>query len=234
TASITHELRTPLTVIQAASDNLNSNLISKERIPTYGKLIKQQTERLNNMIENLLVFSKIENNKAYKLNPSNINLANMIEQIELQFKSIANEKNIQIKWTKTNLNKNILLDKTIYELILSNLINNSIFHAYNGQKGEVRVTIHYSDQKKSINTIIEDDGRGIPVKEQKYIWKSYYRGKKSINEQERGSGLGLFIVNRNVSILGGKVNLSSPYKRLNGKINNGCKFEFYIPCKEIK
>ena len=234
TASITHELRTPLTVIQSASDNLSSNLVKPERISSYGTLIKQQSNRLNSMIENLLVFSKIENNKAYQINLSELNLIQYLIEMEKHFQSIAKEKNISIKWTKINTNKEVLLDRTVYELILSNLINNSIFHAYNNTVGEIRISVHFSDQKKMLITTIEDDGRGIPTKEQKYIYNSYYRGEKSISTQERGSGLGLFIVKKNVSILGGKIILHSPYKRLDGKIKNGCKFEVYIPCKEKK
>ncbi len=234
TASITHELRTPLTVIQSASDNLSSNLIKPERISSYGTLIKQQSNRLNSMIENLLVFSKIENNKAYKVNLTQVNLNSFLLEIEKHFKQIAKEKNITIKWTKININKEVLLDRSSYELIISNLINNSIFHAYNNIIGEIRITIQFSNQKNHLITSIEDDGRGIPYKEQKYIYDSYYRGEKSISTQERGSGLGLFIVKKNISILGGKIILKSPYKRLDGKIKNGCRFDFYIPCKETK
>lgn len=234
TASITHELRTPLTVIQSASDNLRSNLVKPERIPAYGTLINQQSNRLNTMIENLLVFSKIENNKAYQINETEVILNDFLNEIEKHFVSISKEKNIIIKWTKLNINKEVLLDRSIYELILSNLVNNSIFHAYNNNSGEIRISIQYSDQKKSLIATIEDDGRGIPTKEQKYIYNSYYRGEKSITTQERGSGLGLFIVKKNVSMLGGKIKLESPYRRLDGQLKNGCKFEFIVPCKEIK
>jgi signal transduction histidine kinase len=233
TASITHELRTPLTVIQSASDNLSENLIPTQKIPSYGKLIKQQSIRLNSMIENLLVFSKIENNKAYKKNENLINLKQYIDKLQSQENALAKEKNIPISWANINLEREVYLDINLFELVLSNLISNSLFHAYNNiAKGEIRVFIQYSDQNETLNCSIEDDGIGIPTKEQKYIFNSYYRGENSKNSQERGSGLGLFIVKRNVSILGGKITLVSPYKRINGKIKNGCKFEIVIPCKE--
>ncbi len=233
-ASITHELRTPLTVIQSASDNLSANLIKQERVSSYGKLIKQQSSRLNTMIENLLVYSKLENNKGYIVNQTPTNLNNLINTINTHFIQIAKEKDIKISWTKMNLDHTVIIDRNLLELIINNLINNSIHHAYNNTKGEIRIFIQYSNQKNILNCSVEDDGVGINKKEKSKVWNSYYRGKDSVLSQQRGSGLGLFIVKRNISILGGKISLTSPYKRLDGSIKNGVKFDFYINCKEKK
>jgi len=231
TASITHELRTPLTVIRSASDNLCENLVKKEKIPSYGQLIKQQAIRLNSMIENLLAYSKIEGNKFYKKNENKVNLKEFFETLKIQNLALSKEKDITINWIFKNLENTVYLDKDLLELVISNLISNSIFHAYNEYKGEIRIFAQFSKQKKELFCTIEDDGIGISIKEQKYIYNSYYRGEKSKKYQERGTGLGLFIVKRNVSILGGKIKLQSPYKRLNGKIKPGCHFELIIPCR---
>ncbi|NCD06935.1 MAG: HAMP domain-containing histidine kinase [Spirochaetia bacterium] len=231
TASITHELRTPLTVIRSASDNLCENLVKKEKIPSYGQLIKQQAIRLNSMIENLLAYSKIEGNKFYKKNENKVNLKEFFETLKIQNIALSKEKDITINWIFKNLENIVYLDKDLLELVISNLISNSIFHAYNEYKGEIRIFAQFSKQKKELFCTIEDDGIGISIKEQKYIYNSYYRGEKSKEYQERGTGLGLFIVKRNVSILGGKIKLQSPYKRLNGKIKPGCHFELIIPCR---
>ncbi len=234
TASITHELRTPLTVIRSASDNLCENLVKKEKIPSYGQLIKQQAIRLNSMIENLLAYSKIEGNKFYKKNENKVNLKEFFETLKIQNIALSKEKDITINWIFKNLENIVYLDKDLLELVISNLISNSIFHAYNEYKGEIRIFAQFSEQKKELFCTIEDDGIGISIKEQKYIYNSYYRGEKSKEYQERGTGLGLFIVKRNVSILGGKIKLQSPYKRLNGKIKPGCHFELTIPCRMEK
>lgn len=235
TSSITHELRTPLTVIQSASDNLCENLVKPQKIPSYGKLIKQQSTRLNSMIENMLVYSKIEGNKFYNKIENKVNLKQFFELLKIQSADLAKEKGIKIQWVLKNVDdKVVLIDRRLLELVFSNLISNSLFHAYNKYSGEIRVEVKFNQPHNSIFAIIEDDGIGIPIKEQKYIWDSYYRGENSINSQERGSGLGLFIVKKNITILGGKISLTSPYKRLNGTIKNGCHFEFKIPCKVVK
>ncbi len=234
TASITHELRTPLTVIQSASDNLCENLIKPEKVPSYGKLIKQQSTRLNSMIENLLVYSKIEGNKFYNKIETKVNLKNFFQMLELQSKAISLEKNTPIYWVFKNLEKEVFLDRRLLELVISNLISNSLFHAYNNYSGEIRIYIQFIEHNHTIHCIIEDDGVGIPLKEQKLIWNSYFRGENSKHSQERGSGLGLFIIKKNIAILGGNIKLTSPYKRLDGKIKSGCHFEFSIPCKVVK
>ncbi|MCY1151937.1 MAG: HAMP domain-containing sensor histidine kinase [Sphaerochaetaceae bacterium] len=234
TASITHELRTPLTVIQSASDNLCENLIKPEKVPSYGKLIKQQSTRLNSMIENLLVYSKIEGNKFYNKIETKVNLISFFQMMELQTKAISLEKNTPINWVFKNLEKEVLIDRRLLELVISNLISNSLFHAYNKYSGEIRIYIQFIDHNHTIHCIIEDDGVGIPLKEQKLIWNSYFRGENSRHSQERGSGLGLFIIKKNIAILGGNIKLTSPYKRLDGKIKSGCHFEFSIPCKVVK
>jgi signal transduction histidine kinase len=234
TASITHELRTPLTVIQSASDNLCENLIKPEKVPAYGKLIKQQSTRLNSMIENLLVYSKIEGNKFYNKIETKVNLKNFFQMMELQTKAISLEKNTPIHWVFKNLEKDVFIDRRLLELVISNLISNGLFHAYNKYSGEIRIYIQFIEHNHSIHCILEDDGIGIPLKEQKLIWNSYFRGENSKHSQERGSGLGLFIIKKNIAILGGNIKLTSPYKRLDGKIKSGCHFEFSIPCKVVK
>jgi len=235
TASITHELRTPLTVIQSASDNLSENLVRPEKIPAYGKLIKQQSTRLNAMIENLLIYSKIEGNKYYSKINNKVNLKEFFTLQKLQTGALSIEKGIPINWILRNLDENVIIDRNLLELVISNLISNSIFHAYNGiEKGEIRININFSKQNNTLYFTIEDDGIGIPIKEQKYIFNSYFRGEKSKDSQERGSGLGLFIVKKNIAILSGKISLQSPYKRLDGKIKSGCHFELTISCKADK
>ena len=235
TASITHELRTPLTVIQSASDNLCENLVKPQKVPSYGKLIKQQSTRLNSMIENMLVYSKIEGNKFYNRIENKVNLKQFFELLKIQTSDLAKEKGIEIQWIFKNLeDKVVLIDRRLLELVFSNLISNSLFHAYNKYSGVIRVKVKFNQPNNTIFAIIEDDGIGIPIKEQKYIWDSYFRGENSINSQERGSGLGLFIVKKNITILGGKISLTSPYKRLDGSVKNGCHFECKIPCKVVK
>ncbi len=230
TASITHELRTPLTIIQSASDNLAEGVIKGERIPAYGKLIKQQTHRLGSMIENILVFSRIEDKKVYTYHESPLQLDRLLGDIEQQMGILAEEKGISLHWVKINTSKEVLTDKELLALVITNLISNGVYHAYSQKHGEIRITIRFSEPE-TLQCVVEDDGIGISFKEQKDIWKSYYRGAQSRDSQERGSGLGLFIVKRNVSILGGKVDLESPYQRLDGIEKSGCRFTINIPCK---
>ncbi len=233
TASITHELRTPLTIIQSASDNLAEGVITAQRVPAYGNLIKQQTHRLGGMIENILVYSRIEDKRSYTYHESPVRLDDFFNKIEQQLNILADEKQISIRWTVSNLSKEVYTDNELLELTVTNLISNGVYHAYHQKRGEIRVVVRFSDPK-TLHCFVEDDGIGIPYKEQKEIWRSYYRGIESKDSQEPGSGLGLFIVKRNASILGGDVTLESPYPRLDGIEKPGCRFTINIPCKVNK
>ena len=72
-ASVTHELRTPLTVIRSAADNLSSGIVASEKLPVYGGLINDQSERLANMIEEILMYSNIEHKKRRQEEPVSYN-----------------------------------------------------------------------------------------------------------------------------------------------------------------
>ncbi len=232
TASITHELRTPLTVIQSASDNLAADMVPAARVPSYGELIKQQTHRLGTMIENILAYSRVEGKRRYTRQESEIHLGELFSRLREHADALAGERSVAIDWNVRNLDVTVSTDTELLELIVSNLISNGIYHAYRDEPGSLRAEILFI-RPDLLRCVIEDDGIGIPLHEQKAIWDSYYRGTQSKESQERGSGLGLSIVKRNVSILGGKIRLDSPYPRLDGTMRPGCRFEVEIPCRLV-
>ena len=77
---------------------------------------------------------------------------------------------------------------------------------------------------------VEDDGRGIEPRELKRIFDPFYRDSVSRERQEKGSGLGLFLIKRKASIAGGRLTAESPYKRIDGTKPSGCRFTLILPC----
>lgn len=225
-ASITHELRTPLTVIRAAAENLASGIIPEERVSQYGKLVKDQVLRLGNMIEEILLFSSMEGNNL-KMEAVQVELCKLIDEVAETVVPLAREKGISLNWDRNGLPPYGMGDPDLIRLILNNLIMNALNHAYPAEPGVVRIAIRCS-LPDSLLITVEDEGRGITASEQKKVFSPFYRDRFSRENQEKGSGLGLFICSKKAGAAGGFLKLESPYKRIDGTMMSGCRFQFRI------
>jgi signal transduction histidine kinase len=76
---------------------------------------------------------------------------------------------------------------------------------------------------------VDDDGRGISAKEAKKVFEPFYRDLVSRANQEKGSGLGLFLAQRQARRMGGDLKLESPWRRLDGSRRSGCRFQTVVP-----
>jgi len=112
-----------------------------------------------------------------------------------------------------------------------NLVANALYHAYGQEKGEVRVTGRIS-VPATLQVLVEDDGRGIAKAEAKLVFEPFYRDEECRSRHEKGSGLGLFIAKRKAELLGGRLSLESPYKRMDGSKRPGCRFKLELPIEE--
>jgi len=228
-ASVTHELRTPLTVISSAADNIKSGIISTERIEEYGKLISDQSDRLASMIEGILLFSRLEGKAEDSPQLKSLESSDIIKNITMYTQSIINETGKKLQIDFGSLPNTLISDKETIELILINLITNSCKHAYSkGGKGLIRVKGHIQLPDTIIFTV-EDDGCGIHKSEIKHIFEPFFRGNKSLQEQIKGSGLGLYLSKRKSELLGASLTIESPYERSDDKIRMGSRFLLKIP-----
>ncbi len=232
-ATVTHELRTPLTVINAAADNIKNGILSPDRIKQYGGLITDQSTRLASMIEGILLFSRLEGKAERAPQTQKIIFSEINDNLIIFSHSLEKEMNKIIKIDFRSLPDEALSDRETLEMILTNLISNSAKHAYNLEtKGEIRVTGHVQLPHTLLFTV-EDDGSGIDKIDRKHIYDPFYRGKKSLKEQIKGSGLGLYLSMRKARLLGGSLKLTSPYERVDGRLKKGCRFTLKIPYYSI-
>ena len=228
TATISHELRTPLTVIQSAADNLSEGFVNKpEAIIRYGNEIKKQSQRLNRMIESTLLYCAMPNqNKAKQ---DHIQTDDFLNEILLPLTQLANNNKIELNSQFNTLPKQIITDQNALRMILENLIMNSIIHGKTqNAASQIDVTLSILESKE-LKIQVQDNGMGIPKKEQKNIFKAFVRGKRSEQQQHCGSGLGLNLIKRMVNILSGDIQLQSPVINLNGEKETGVLFTILIP-----
>lgn len=228
-ATITHELRTPLTVIHSAADNMQSGILNSEKITRYGELIKEQSGRLSAMIEGILLFSRLEGKAEQPSVTSDVSFRTVQDELELFFNSLQSDGRITLSIDFGSLPAVARTDRETLVLILTNLISNSFHHAYPpDNRGEIRLFAHLRLPSTLVFSV-EDDGLGIPRKEQKHIFEPFFRGDRSFREQIKGSGLGLYLVNRKTKQMGGSVKVNSPYLRADGKIRPGTSITVSIP-----
>ena len=198
-ADASHELKTPLAVIMASADSLETNPKEKKWLNN----IKDETDKMSNLITNLLNLSKLENGIT-KETYSEVNLSKIIEKSSLVFEGVAYENSVKILSTITP-NITFKCNKDEISELLSILLDNAIKHS------ERKTSIEVKLYKEKDNIIIDviNTGEEIPKDETEKIFERFYRLDKSRNRASGRYGLGLAIAKNIVTNHGGKITASS-------------------------
>ena len=214
-ADASHELKTPIAVIMASTDALENEPKEKK----YLNNIKDQTEKMNNLITNLLNLSKIEESVNKELYTKE-NISKIIKKEILTFESLAFENNTSIE---TNIKENIILNCNPLEIqeLLSILIDNAIKHT----KNKVPIKITLNEKKNDIILEVTNYGDTIAKEDYEKIFERFYRVDKSRNRSSNRYGLGLAIAKSIVIKHNGKISVTS---------NNGYTIFKIIFKKNIK
>jgi signal transduction histidine kinase len=225
-ATVSHELRTPVSVIQAASENLRRGVVSEpHRVSRYGGVINEQARRLAGMVEAILFYSGLQSGRERTPAWAPVHLASFLEDTLRPLRSFAAERSKDIVALVEDTSREILSDGTALRLIVENLVMNAIRHA---DPGQIRVSVRFGSPP-CLLLAVEDDGPGIPPREQARVFERFARGERSTVEQHPGSGLGLHLARRVAGILGGEVSLTCPYANALGDRNPGCRFTVSLP-----
>ena len=218
--NIAHDIRTPLTLIKAPL-----NEIEDEPLTENGKsalsLAKRNTEKLLNMVTQLLDFQKIER-EAMSLQVEETELNAFIGSAVSNFEPLAREKQINIQLQLPNEKECYgFIDRRKISIILDNLISNSV--KYTCQHGNIMVKSLIADGK--LNFEVTDDGIGISAQAQKKLFNRFYRAENATNSKETGSGIGLLLTKKMTLLHKGSISLSS----VEGV---GTTFSIQIPIKQ--
>ena len=187
-ANVSHDLKTPLTMIEAyAASARDLNYNNKKKRERDLNIIIDEAERLNMLVNDILLLSKMEN-KTTKLNIEQIDIKNFISTILERFAIYKNDGYI----FEFNENDTYIIeaDKQGLERVIYNLVNNAI--NYTGDDKKVKIS--YERDKNYLRINIIDTGKGIEEKDKKLVWNKYFRINKRHRREARGTGLGLSIV----------------------------------------
>ena len=201
--NFTHELKTPLTSLNLFLETFEKHELPRDEQLKYINYMKDDCDRLGTNVRHILRTARLES-QTYQLDKELVELNSVIKEfIEGQNRL---KRQAEIIFTPTTNPVEILLDKTLFEMLLLNLISNGI--KYNHQQNK-RVWVNIEKDTSGISIRVRDNGIGIPKKYQKDIFKKFFQIGDSLVMSAKGSGLGLFIVQTIVQLHKGKISVSS-------------------------
>ncbi|WP_216828905.1 two-component system histidine kinase PnpS [Alkalihalobacterium elongatum] len=203
-ANVSHELKTPVTSIRGFTETLLDGAMEEPQLrEQFLTIIWKESERLQNLIHDLLELSRIEQ-QYFKLNWQKTNVSDIVEDVQTLLKPKADEKDI-------HLNVECIGDTVIdgdpirIKQIVINLVNNSI--TYTPAGGEIFVEA--KEQGDEVILIVKDTGIGISESELPRIFERFYRVDRARSRNSGGTGLGLAIVKHLVEAHHGKIDVES-------------------------
>ena len=203
---VSHQLRSPLSNLKWVIEFLMSGKVCSvsEKQAEYFKILKENNDRMVNLIADLLIVSKIDQNQIF-LNKEKISLVELIQEIIRKKDSFIKALNVEIDFSFEKDLPLAITDSLQIKIIMENLLDNAI--RYTEKQGKVLISL----KKKKNNFLVEikDNGIGIPQRDQKYIFHKFFRSDNIKRHQTEGSGLGLYIAKSIVQKLGGKINFKS-------------------------
>jgi len=216
-STVSHDLKTPLSTIVGYSELLgNSDINTKQSY--FVKNIKNSSEYISQLVQDLLDFSKIEAGKI-TIEKVPFLLPEIIEDIARNIQTVYKHKNIDLIINiDEKFQKRIVGDPFRLKQILTNIIGNAYKFT---EEGYIRIAAFANDEQ-SFTITIQDTGIGIEKENQKLVFEEFAQANENIEKKYGGTGLGLSICQKIISILGGKLNLESIF----GK---GSTFKIQLP-----
>lgn len=215
--NLSHELRTPLNVISSTEQlvtelNKSKDGIGKSKLNGCMQVVRRNTKRLLNLINNIIDTTKIESG-SYQLNIREHDIVYIVEEATLSLKDYIERKGIELIIDPEIEEKIIKCDEHEIERCIVNLVSNAA--KFTPEGGTIEVTIEDLDEKVKI--IVKDTGIGIDKKYHDSIFNRFNQVIDQGSESKGGSGLGLTITKQIIDMHGGQISVES-------ELGKGCKF----------
>jgi len=227
-ATVSHELRTPMTSIRGYVDVLLMGAAGavNENQAHFLSIIKNNTERLNILVNDLLDVSRIESGRV-TLSPQAVDLREIAEDVieDVLRRSQEENKPMALSLDMPKKLPHVYGDIERVRQILGNLVDNA-YH-YTPENGTILVRIHCLNGGNEVQVDVEDNGVGIPLEDQSRVFERFYRGEHPLVLATPGTGLGLSIVKQIVEMHKGRIWMKS-----SGMSGDGSTFSFTLPVYE--
>lgn len=197
--AISHELKSPLSSIKLSVETMKHRQLSQEQTAMLLENTIADSNRLQSLVENVLVAAKIEG-RDYQLKREEFDLSEMLNQIA---DNLCAKSKHELK-TSIEQSVTIKADHNAMNMIVMNLVENAFKYSTNG--GGVELVMNRNG--KFVEIQVKDQGIGISEKEKKRVFEKFYRVGDENVRKTKGTGLGLYIINELVKIHNGKVTIS--------------------------
>ena len=217
-ASVSHDLKTPLALIQLFAETLELGRVrNTERAQEYYRIINTEARKLTRLIENILDFSRMEAGlRPYRTAPADIGAVarQVLDDMSSQFNQMQFDVRLRVEPGLPRVN----VDEDAVEQAIENLLANAM--KYSGEAREIDVNVARANSHVCVS--VKDRGIGISRREQKKIFRKFYRVNSGLGGGPQGTGLGLAIVDHTMRGHGGFVRVDSEPER-------GSTFTLHFP-----
>ncbi len=207
-ANMSHEVRTPLMSMIGSADLLREDLeeAGLEGEPAdMAEQIFRSGQRLRETLDSVLELSRLESG-AYTLDDDSAYLDVVVREVAQELNLRAHEKGIQLEVGSPGASVEAGLDETAVRRIVRNLVENAI--KFTPEGGEVQVRVEPEDEETAL-LAVEDTGVGIAEEAREDIFDAFKQESEGLDREYEGSGLGLSIVDRLTTMLGGTIEVES-------------------------
>ncbi len=201
-----HELRAPITAVIGYMELIQQKISPEEaeKIKSDFETLNVVTKELNNLINELLDVSRIEQGRI-KVNKQPVNINQVIEKIITLVRPTVDKKGLELLFKPEEI-PTISSDPERIRQIIMNLVSNAIKYTPKGN-----ITIRTRVKGSGVEIQVKDTGVGIPGDEIKNLFSKFHRIKDENTRDATGTGLGLWITKQLVELLGGKIIVESIY-----------------------
>lgn len=197
--AITHELKTPISVTKLNLETLQKRKLDESQQQKLLQNTLQETTRMNALCNNLLLASQMEAG-GYKLSKEELNLTRLIQDcvtdVKMRYPQRSFVSSIQDEVV-------VSADNLLVQMAVNNLLDNAIKYSLKDQP--VTVELSRSDE---VRITVKDEGPGIAEADKKYIFQKFYRVGNEATKRAKGTGLGLYLVDRIVAEHKGQISVT--------------------------
>lgn len=227
--NITHEFRTPLTVISGMADQISDN--PEKWSKTGLSMIRRNTKRLLELVNQMLDLSKLESGKISLKNQQS-DIISYLKYIVESIHSYATTINIKVHFLSEEDEIIMDFDPENIQRVIMNLLSNAL--KFTNKNGDVYISARRQpsigkafDNNPILNIMVKDTGSGIPEDQLPFIFDRFYQVDDTETREGEGTGVGLALVKELIKLMGGEISVRS-------KLNEGTVFTILLPIRNVE
>lgn len=205
-SAVSHELKTPLTSIRMYAEMLHEGWTDEERRRTYYAFIREESERLTRLINNVLQLARLTRNEL-RVDLQSVTVAGLMEAVQPKIASLTDRAGFALDLEIDGCaGASIRVDADSFTQILINLVDNAVKFARDAERREIRIDCR-SHADGQVLVSVRDYGPGVPRDQMKKIFRLFYRSGNELTRETVGTGIGLALVRELTLSMGGRIDL---------------------------